>query len=44
MTEIEYGAKSADGRVLRATAQPWLVLADRIAQAEAIEAPKAKGK
>ena len=29
---------------LRATAQAWLVLAERIAQAEAIEALKAKGK
>jgi hypothetical protein len=32
------------GKELRATAQAWLVLADRIAQAEAIEALKAKGK
>jgi hypothetical protein len=32
------------GRELRATAQAWLVLAERIAQAEAIEALKAKGK
>ena len=32
------------GKELRATAQAWLVLAERIAQAEAIEALKAKGK
>ena len=31
------------GKELRATAQAWLVLAERIAQTEAIEA-KAKGK
>ncbi len=30
------------GKELRATAQAWLVLAERIAQAEAIEALKAK--
>jgi hypothetical protein len=32
------------GKELTATAQAWLVLAERIAQAEAIEALKAKGK
>ena len=32
------------GKELRATAQAWLVLAERIAQAEVIEALKAKGK
>jgi len=32
------------GKALEATAQAWLVLAERIAQAEAIEALKAKGK
>jgi len=32
------------GKELRATAQAWLVLAERIAQTEAIEALKAKGK
>ena len=32
------------GKELRATAQAWLVLAERIAQADAIEALKAKGK
>jgi hypothetical protein len=32
------------GKELRATAEAWLVLARRIAQSEAIEAPKAKGK
>ena len=32
------------GKELRATAQAWLVLAERIAQAEAIEALQAKGK
>ena len=32
------------GKELRAMAQAWLVLAERIAQAEAIEALKAKGK
>ena len=32
------------GKELRATAQAWLVLAERIAQAEAFEALKAKGK
>ncbi len=32
------------GKELKATAQAWLVLAERIAQAEAIEALKAKGK
>jgi hypothetical protein len=32
------------GKELEATAQAWLVLAERIAQAEAIEALKAKGK
>ena len=32
------------GKELKATAQAWLVLAERIAQAEAIEARKAKGK
>jgi hypothetical protein len=32
------------GKELRATAEAWLVLAGRIAQSEAIEAPKAKGK
>jgi hypothetical protein len=32
------------GKELKATAQAWLVLAERIAQAEAIEALKANGK
>ena len=32
------------GKELSATAQAWLVLAERIAQTEAIEALKAKGK
>ncbi len=32
------------GKELKATAQAWLVLAERIAQAEAIEALKAKGE
>ncbi len=32
------------GKELRATAQAWLVLAERIAQTEAIGALKAKGK
>ena len=32
------------GKELKATAHAWLVLAERIAQTEAIEAPKAKGK
>ena len=32
------------GEELKATAQAWLVLAERIAQAEAIEALKAEGK
>jgi len=32
------------GKELRATAQAWLVLAERIAQTEAIEALKAKEK
>jgi len=32
------------GKELRATAQVWLVLAERIAQTEAIEALQAKGK
>jgi len=32
------------GKELKATAQAWLVLAERIAQAEAIEALKAEGK
>ena len=32
------------GKELKATAQAWLVLAERIAQIEAIEALKAKGK
>ena len=32
------------GKELKATAQAWLVLAERIAQTEAIEALKAKGK
>ena len=32
------------GKELRATAQAWLVLAERIAQADAIEALKAKGR
>jgi len=32
------------GKELRATAQAWLVLAERIAQADAMEALKAKGK
>ena len=32
------------GKELRATAQAWLVLAERIAQSEAIEALKAKRK
>ena len=32
------------GKELKATAQAWLVLAERIAQIEATEALKAKGK
>ena len=32
------------GEEFRATAEAWLVLAEKIAQAEAIEALKAKGK
>ena len=32
------------GKELRATAQAWLVLAERIAQTEAIEALKTNGK
>jgi len=32
------------GKELKATAQAWLVLAERIAQIEAIEALKAKGE
>jgi hypothetical protein len=32
------------GKELKATAQAWLVLAERIAQIEAIEALKANGK
>ena len=32
------------GKELRATAQAWLVLAERIAQTETIEALKANGK
>jgi hypothetical protein len=32
------------GKELRATAEAWLVLAERIAQIEAIEALKAKGE
>jgi hypothetical protein len=32
------------GKELRATAEAWLVLAERIAQIEAIEALKANGK
>ena len=32
------------GKELKATAQAWLVLAERIAQIEAIEALKADGK
>ena len=32
------------GKEFRATADAWLFLAERIAQAEAIEALKAKGK
>ena len=32
------------GKELKATAQAWLVLAEMIEQAEAIEALKAKGK
>ena len=32
------------GKELRATAQVWLVLAERITQTEAIEALQAKGK
>ena len=32
------------GKELKATAQAWLVLAERIAQTEAIEALKAMGK
>jgi hypothetical protein len=32
------------GEELKATAQAWLVLAERIAQIEATEALKAKGK
>ena len=32
------------GKEFRATAEAWLVLAEKIEQAEAIEALKAKGK
>jgi ABC-type phosphonate transport system ATPase subunit len=32
------------GKELRATAQAWLILAERIAQTEAVEVLKAKGK
>jgi hypothetical protein len=32
------------GKELRATAEAWLVLAEKIAQAEALEALKAKGE
>ena len=32
------------GKELRATAEAWLVLADKIEQAEALERLKAKGK
>ncbi len=47
ITERKMGEAIGDwrhGKELRATAQAWLVLAGRIAQAEAIEALKAKGK
>jgi len=40
----EVGGDRRHGKELRATAQAWLVLPERIAQIEAIEALKAKGK
>jgi hypothetical protein len=47
IAERKIGEAVADrrhGKELRATAQAWLVLAERIAQTEAIEALKAKEK
>ena len=41
---VEAEGDPVHGREFRATAQAWLVLAERIAQTEAIEALKAKGK
>ena len=45
IAERKMGEAIGDRRQeLRATAQAWLVLAERITQAEAIEALKTKGK
>jgi hypothetical protein len=47
IAERKMGEAVADprhGKELKATAQAWLTLAERIAQAEAIEALKGKGK
>jgi hypothetical protein len=44
IADRKMGEAVGDRRHGKATAQAWLVLAERIAQAEAIEALKAKGK
>ena len=47
IAERKMGEAAGDrrhGKELRATAEAWLVLAEKIEQAEAIEALKAKGK
>jgi len=47
IAERKMGEAAGDrrhGKELKATAQAWLALAERIAQTEAIEALKAKGK
>ena len=41
---LEAKSDRLHGEEFRATAEAWLVLAEKIAQAEAIEAMKAKGK
>ena len=41
---VEAAGDQVRGKELRATAEAWLVLAEKIAQAEALEALKAKGK
>jgi hypothetical protein len=41
---VEAARDQVRGKELRATAEAWLVLAEKIAQAEALEALKAKGK
>ena len=47
IAERKIGEAAGDrryGKELRATAQAWLVLAEKIAQAEALEALKVNGK